>query len=113
MLWFELLRGRDYGDLRFARLRDVNRGAPRPGVYLEAKRSLMRLQKATTSIRSNKLHIHTKIMSAQRGAFIVVEGLDRSGKTTQVQKLVEALSKDGHKVKALRFPGELYHLQDR
>ena len=44
-------------------------------------------------------------MSTQRGAFIVVEGLDRSGKTTQVQKLVESLSKDGHKVKALRFPG--------
>lgn len=46
------------------------------------------------------------IMASQRGAFIVIEGLDRSGKTTQVQKLADALSKDGHKVKALRFPGE-------
>ena len=48
-------------------------------------------------------------MATQRGAFIVIEGLDRSGKTTQVQKLVDSLSKDGHKVKALRFPGTLCH----
>ena len=33
------------------------------------------------------------------------EGLDRAGKTTQCQMLVEALEKDGHKVVFMRFPG--------
>lgn len=40
-----------------------------------------------------------------RGAFIVVEGLDRSGKTTQVKKLCDSLYSSGHNVKSLRFPG--------
>ncbi|CAG8960233.1 hypothetical protein HYFRA_00012752 [Hymenoscyphus fraxineus] len=39
-----------------------------------------------------------------RGAFIVIEGLDRAGKTTQVQKLCDTLYTQGHNVKALRFP---------
>jgi dTMP kinase len=43
---------------------------------------------------------------ATRGAFIVVEGLDRAGKTTQVKKLCDALYASGQNVKALRFPGE-------
>jgi len=43
--------------------------------------------------------------SASRGAFIVIEGLDRSGKTTQVKKLEAELSQSGKKVKVLRFPG--------
>lgn len=41
-----------------------------------------------------------------RGAFIVVEGLDRAGKTTQVKRLEAELSKQGREVKALRFPGK-------
>jgi dTMP kinase len=40
-----------------------------------------------------------------RGAFIVVEGLDRAGKTTQVKKLCDRLYAKGHNVKTLRFPG--------
>lgn len=40
-----------------------------------------------------------------RGAFIVIEGLDRAGKTTQVKKLCDALYEGGHNVKTLRFPG--------
>ncbi|KAL3423120.1 thymidylate kinase [Phlyctema vagabunda] len=42
--------------------------------------------------------------SINRGAFIVVEGLDRTGKTTQVQKLADALHASGRNVKAMRFP---------
>lgn len=41
-----------------------------------------------------------------RGAFIVVEGLDRSGKTTQVKRLEAELSRQGREVKSLRFPGK-------
>lgn len=44
----------------------------------------------------------------KRGLFCVVEGLDRSGKSTQVQRLVEALQRKGFKAEACRFPGESY-----
>ena len=43
---------------------------------------------------------------SKRGAFIVLEGLDRSGKTTQVKLLEERLAKAGRPVKTMRFPGE-------
>jgi len=43
----------------------------------------------------------------RRGAFIVFEGLDRSGKSTQVARLVDALNASGTKAVAARFPGAL------
>ena len=48
--------------------------------------------------------------SGQRGAFIVVEGLDRAGKTTQVKRLCDKLYSQDHNIKTLRFPGDLYSL---
>jgi dTMP kinase len=42
---------------------------------------------------------------AARGAFILFEGVDRCGKTTQATKLVEALTKAGQKAVLMRFPG--------
>lgn len=42
---------------------------------------------------------------ATRGAFIVFEGIDRCGKTTQSLKLVENLKKLGIPTKHMRFPG--------
>lgn len=41
----------------------------------------------------------------KRGSFIVVEGLDRSGKSTQTAKLVESFTKAGKSVKLYKFPG--------
>lgn len=41
-----------------------------------------------------------------RGAFIVVEGLDRSGKSTQVSLLEERLKAAGVSVRLVKFPGE-------
>lgn len=41
-----------------------------------------------------------------RGAFIVVEGLDRSGKSTQVALLEERLKAAGLAVRLVKFPGE-------
>ncbi|KAL8781226.1 MAG: hypothetical protein Q9213_006119 [Squamulea squamosa] len=42
--------------------------------------------------------------SKSRGALIVVEGLDRAGKSTQCEKLFRYLQKEGHPVKYMRFP---------
>lgn len=40
-----------------------------------------------------------------RGALIVIEGLDRAGKTSQCQLLVDNLTQKGHNVKYIKFPG--------
>ena len=40
----------------------------------------------------------------KRGAFIVVEGLDRPGKTTQTGLLYDHLESSGISVKLLKFP---------
>jgi len=42
--------------------------------------------------------------AAKRGALIVFEGCDRSGKTTQVKRLVETLNKTGCTTEMMRFP---------
>jgi len=39
-----------------------------------------------------------------RGALIVLEGMDKSGKSTQCAKLVEALIRDGKRAELLKFP---------
>lgn len=44
-------------------------------------------------------------MAGRRGALIVLEGVDRAGKSTQSRKLVEALRAAGHRAELLRFPG--------
>jgi dTMP kinase len=41
-----------------------------------------------------------------RGAFIVIEGLDRSGKTTQTEHLTEHLATNGISIERRKFPGE-------
>ena len=42
----------------------------------------------------------------QRGYFITFEGLDGSGKTTQLRRLAASLESEGHKVVTLRNPGD-------
>ncbi|CAM9119461.1 unnamed protein product [Scytosiphon promiscuus] len=42
--------------------------------------------------------------SVKRGAFILFEGVDRCGKTTQAKLLVESLKKAGHDACFMRFP---------
>lgn len=50
-----------------------------------------------------------------RGAFIVIEGLDRAGKTTQVKRLCDKLYSQSHNIKTIRFPGkfQLLTVQNR
>jgi len=42
--------------------------------------------------------------AASRGAFILFEGVDRCGKTTQAKRLAEALSSSGKGSAFMRFP---------
>ena len=44
----------------------------------------------------------------KRGAFIVFEGLDRSGKTTQVDRLLQSIDemKESYPHLGMRFPGK-------
>ncbi|PPR03919.1 hypothetical protein CVT24_008104 [Panaeolus cyanescens] len=42
--------------------------------------------------------------ATQRAPFIVIEGLDRSGKTTQTSNLLVRLQKDGKDVQLIKFP---------
>lgn len=41
----------------------------------------------------------------QRGTLIVIEGLDRAGKSTQCATLLQRLKGEGHRAKYIRFPG--------
>ena len=43
-----------------------------------------------------------------RGALIVVEGLDRAGKSTQCLRLVKHLNECGFPAELIRFPGVYY-----
>ena len=52
---------------------------------------------------NNDLSYHKPNMA--RGKLIVFEGLDRAGKSTQCQMLVDDLQNDGIKVRHMRFPG--------
>jgi thymidylate kinase len=44
-----------------------------------------------------------------RGAFIVLEGLDRAGKSTQVSLLVQALKDYSISVERRAFPGKMIY----
>ena len=57
------------------------------------------------SIEKNNSH-QTTMPQATRGALIVIEGLDRAGKSTQCERLCQRLKQKGHSVKLLRFPGK-------
>ena len=47
--------------------------------------------------------VAVRAMASRRGALIVLEGVDRAGKTTQGLKLVTALCASGHRAELLRF----------
>src|SRR5580698_3745333 len=50
-------------------------------------------------------HTCGKLKGMTRGYFITFEGLDGSGKTTQLRRLATSLEAEGHKVVTLRQPG--------
>lgn len=48
-------------------------------------------------------------MACKRGALIVLEGMDKAGKTTQCKKLVQALQEKGQAAEMIRFPGKAFY----
>lgn len=54
---------------------------------------------------TTKMTLNSESSSPSRGALLVVEGLDRAGKSTQCAILTKVLQEKGHKVKYIRFPG--------
>ncbi|KAK7073772.1 hypothetical protein SK128_006789 [Halocaridina rubra] len=52
----------------------------------------------------------THITGNKRGSMIVLEGCDRTGKTTQAHKLVESLSGSGRPATFMRFPDRTTHI---
>ena len=69
------------------------------------KKSLILTQTNMASQTTNPYPWKEPTSKPARGAFIVIEGLDRAGKTTQVKKLCDRLYAEGHNVKTIRFPG--------
>ncbi|KAH0878705.1 hypothetical protein HID58_066099, partial [Brassica napus] len=57
-----------------------------------------------SSIRMENPTFSSEASAKPRGAFIVVEGLDRSGKSTQCAKLRSFLESSGHLTELWRFP---------
>ncbi|XP_057787189.1 thymidylate kinase [Salvia miltiorrhiza] len=53
---------------------------------------------------SRQIHMEGIKKSDSRGALIVLEGLDRCGKTSQCSRLLSSLEKSGHAVESWRFP---------
>ncbi|TMW97972.1 hypothetical protein EJD97_004723 [Solanum chilense] len=53
---------------------------------------------------SRLIHMENKESSSSRGALIVLEGLDRCGKTSQSGRLYKYLDEQGHSVESWRFP---------
>ena len=49
------------------------------------------------------------MVEQKRGAFIVLEGLDRSGKTTQATKLVQKIKGMNKPCTLMKFPGKHLH----
>ncbi|KAL8154673.1 thymidylate kinase-like [Apium graveolens] len=59
-----------------------------------------------TKLRCSLRHIHMedKCRSGSRGALVVLEGLDRCGKTSQSTRLVKKLDELGYPAELFRFP---------
>ena len=49
--------------------------------------------------------VQTANITKERGLLIVVEGLDRSGKSTQCDLLRKHIEKQGKKARYVKFPG--------
>lgn len=45
-----------------------------------------------------------KSLQKRKGKFVAIEGVDGSGKTTQVKRLAETLKKKGYKIRIIDFP---------
>ncbi|KAG9442681.1 hypothetical protein H6P81_018535 [Aristolochia fimbriata] len=71
---------------------------------LGTSRSLKVLLRISHKVTNRHIHMENGQKSDSRGALIVLEGLDRSGKTSQSAKLASFLAGKGFSVESWRFP---------
>jgi hypothetical protein len=69
--------------------------------------SILRIYSFASTFQSSKMPTIDSNTINKRGAFILFEGCDRTGKSTQANKLFEYLQSNGHSVKLWKFPGIL------
>lgn len=60
---------------------------------------------ARARLALEQVRVRSGVMAAHRGALIVLEGVDKAGKTTQSRRLLQALLQSGLPAEGLRFPG--------
>ena len=78
-----------------------------PSAFISNVNKLLAGKIKTAAFMSQIMNATTTIPSDRRGALIVFEGCDRSGKTTQCNLLLKSLKEKGHSVQLLKFPGKL------
>lgn len=62
------------------------------------------LEEAFKTLRRKNNFMPTKKPKSKKGKFVVIDGIDGSGKATQTELLLKRLIKDGYKVKKIDFP---------
>jgi hypothetical protein len=63
-------------------------------------------------VAHQNLSMRRRMMGFGRGALVVLEGCDRSGKSTQSKKLVDSLRSCGKSAELIRFPGGFFGGKD-
>lgn len=85
------------------------------GGCLTSRRSPIPVHRGESSSRLMPVHhmrddaeTQPTSMALKRGALIVLEGVDKAGKTTQCNRLVQALQQSGRPAEMMRFPGKTW-----
>lgn len=65
---------------------------------------ILETRKAIKTQRGGGVTVKKKLCNMASGKLIVVEGLDRAGKTTQIESLIARLAESSIKVEAVKFP---------
>ncbi len=76
-------------------------------------RSYVSVGKKSTTSASRYPALARISKMTKRGAFIVIEGLDRSGKSTQAATLLKRLQDAQSPAKLINFPGQHTHSLQR
>eukprot|EP01024_Parvocaulis_polyphysoides_P007305 TRINITY_DN12183_c0_g2_i1.p1 TRINITY_DN12183_c0_g2~~TRINITY_DN12183_c0_g2_i1.p1 ORF type:complete len:341 (+),score=28.78 TRINITY_DN12183_c0_g2_i1:93-1115(+) len=76
----------------------------RRGQFITLKQCIFQHSQFSMNSGGSRSGLQKTLPSAGRGALIVFEGVDRSGKTTQAEKLVKYLEQQGTEAELWKFP---------